>query len=196
MTFTYIAKLSPQYVWLMPVTIHSYIFFSLVMRTLRICSLSNFQVCNIVLLSVVAMLYVPSPLLTYFINRCLYLLTLFTHITVPLAPTSGNHRSVLRTYELGMFVSVLHSTYNWDDTLFVFLWLTSLSTMLSRSIRFAANGSILFLWQINITHTHTCLIIFIHSCVDGQFGCFRILAIVNNAAVNVSFRISTFAFFK
>ena len=139
----------------MPVTIHSYIFFSLVMRTLRICSLSNFQVCNIVLLTVVAMLYVTSPLLTYFINRCLYLLTLFTPITLPLAPTSGNHRSVLRTYELGMFVSVFHSTCKWDDMLFVFLWLTSLSTMLSRSIRFAANGSILFLWQINITHTHT-----------------------------------------
>ena len=144
------------------------------MRTLRICSLSNFQLCNIALLTIVAMLYVTSPLLTYFIyllknlfyfffifwltyfiNRCLYLLTLFTHITLPLPLTSGNHQSVLWTYELGVFVFVLHSTYKWHHMLFVFLWLTSLSMMLSRSIRLVVNGSILFLWHVNITHTHT-----------------------------------------
>ena len=132
--------------------------------------------------------------LTYFINRCLYLLTLFTHITLPLPLTSGNHQSVLCTYELGVFVFVLHSTYKWHHMLFVFLWLTSLSMMLSRSIWLVVNGSILFLWHVNITHTHTHthtrLIIFIHSCIDGQFGCFHILAIVNNAAVNIEVYIS------
>ena len=42
-------------------------------------------------------------------------------------------------------------------------------------------------------------IFFIHSSVDGHSGCFHILAVVNNAAVNigvhVSFRISDFVFF-
>ena len=41
-------------------------------------------------------------------------------------------------------------------------------------------------------------IFFIHSSVDGQVGCFCILAIVNNAAVNtkvhVSFQITVFVF--
>ena len=50
------------------------------------------------------------------------------------------------------------------------------------------------------THTHTCIFFFIHSCVDGRWGCFHIFVIVDdapmNARVRVSFQISVFTFFR
>ena len=35
-----------------------------------------------------------------------------------------------------------------------------------------------------------CHILFIHSPVDGRLGCFRVLAIVNSAALNIGVHVS------
>ena len=73
---------------------HSYkkIFFLLI-RTFKIYSLSNFQMCNMLIM--VTMLYIVSPWLIYFIAASL---TLFTHFASPLL--LGNHWSVLCIYKV------------------------------------------------------------------------------------------------
>ena len=86
--------------------------------------------------------------------------------------------------------------------IFVFVWFTSLNIVISSSIHVAANDVIsFFLWLNNTplyihmhihTHTHMCIyhIFFIHSCVDGHFGCFCALAIVNSAAMNIEVHVA------
>ena len=70
--------------------------------------------------------------------------------------------------------------------------------MPSKSIHISKNGkNVFFLWLNSILfYTY---IFFIHSYIDGCFGFFRILAVVNNAAMNtevyVSFRINDLSFF-
>ena len=91
----------------------------------------------------------------------------------------------------------------------------SFSIILSRSIHIFTKGKISFFCVTNIhthTHTHTHIyihthtphIFFIHSSLDGHLGCFCILTILSNAALNIgihismyiSFQISIFVFFK
>ena len=77
--------------------------------------------------------------------------------------------------------------------IFVFVWLISLTMIMSRSIHVAANGIIsLFLWLSNIPlyMWYIYHIFFIHLSVDGHLGCFHILAIVNNSATNIGMHIS------
>ena len=60
--------------------------------------------------------------------------------------------------------------------------LSDLLHLVSKYIHVVSNGNIfaLFLWP---SSTYLYHIFFLHSSVDGQLGCFHILAIVKNAAV-------------
>ena len=83
---------------------------------------------------------------------------------------------------------------------FVFVRLTSLSMIISKSTHVAANGIILFLFLLlNNIHIIMSYIyynayiiyiyILIHSSVDGHSGCSHVLAVVDSAAVNIEMHV-------
>ena len=131
-----------------------------VMRTLRFYSLNNFPTYHRAILAIVIMLYITSLVLTYLITESLYLLiTLLQFLLFPPFAYS-NHKSDLFFYEFGGFgfLIFLDSTCKWDLIVFVFLWLISLSIMLSWSIHVVENDRvslffyswIIFIYILNI----------------------------------------------
>ena len=75
--------------------------------------------------------------------------------------------------------------------IFVFLWLTSLGLVFSRSTQTAANGIISFLFmaeQYSTVYMHH--VFSIHSSVGDHLGCSHILAIANSAAIYTEVHVS------
>ena len=75
--------------------------------------------------------------------------------------------------------------------MFVFIQLTSLSMIISRSIHVAANGIISFFFMAEYySSVYMYHIFFIHSSVHGHLGGFHVFAIVNSAAMNIGVHVS------
>ena len=80
------------------------------MRTFKTYSLNNIQMCDMGLLTIVIVLYITSPRLT-FITGNLYFLNPFSHFAQLLpSPASGHHQSALCIYEFYFLFVFLDST--------------------------------------------------------------------------------------
>ena len=105
-------------------------------------TLSNFQIYNTALFTMVSMLYITSSEFIHLLTGCLHPLTTFTHFPYPVPPLKATN---LSSVSVSLFFS--DSTYKWDYIACVFLWFISLSIMPSRFIHVVTNGRISFFFM-------------------------------------------------
>ena len=131
------------HVYLLSIIQHKH-FCVCVMRNFKIYFLSSSQTHSAVLSTIVITLYITSTWLIYCVTGYLCILNPFIHFSHPhpdliLAPTN--------LFSVSMTLDFLASTYKWDHTVFIFLWLISLSIISLSSIHVVANGQIFFFFM-------------------------------------------------
>ena len=80
----------------------------------------------------------------------------FTHFSLPQLPFPLVTTVLLVLYLCVCFCLFVYPTYEWNHTVFLFLWFLPLSIVPSRLTHVVTNGWIsFFLWLRSTTHTHT-----------------------------------------
>ena len=103
------------------------------MKTLKVYSLNNFQICDRVLLAIVIMLYITSQEFIYLIVGSLYLLTAFAHFSSCPYLTFRDHQSALYFYEFSFVFKIISHISEIIQYLSYFVWLISLTIMILAS---------------------------------------------------------------
>lgn len=111
-----------------------------VVRTLR--TLDQFQVYNILLLTVVIMLYIKSSELNHLMTASVYPVTNISPFPYPLPLATTNLLSISLNSTFCFCLCLLDSKYKWGYIVFVFLRFISLSIMSSSFIHVITNGRI------------------------------------------------------
>ena len=92
-------------------------------------------------------------LIIYFIEQCIYIIPILLIPPSPYSLSYGNHKICFEIYEfvsvleISSFVLLVDSIYKCYHMILVFVWLTSLSMRISRSIHVAANDIISFFFM-------------------------------------------------
>ena len=144
------------------------------------------------------------PMLYFKPHVCFLTMKLYCLSPSPFSPIPPNSLSFWQVSECSLYLQVcfyficscivfLDFTYKWNYIVFVFLWLISFRILPSEFIHVVADDISFFFDWVILHCIHHCF--FIHSFTDRHLGCYLVLAVVNNAAMNIWMHASSSKYF-